>query len=116
MNTTEDLSFRQDERPEDRSLVIVDDDRAFLQRLVRAMETRGFEVRGGHSVAEGIELQSDHMRADVLDLDTAQQSIFLKNWFLAAYKDEMEKEELAMLLGTLKILQEWDIIKPKPEK
>ena len=56
MNTTEDLSFRQDELPEDRSLVIVDDDRAFLQRLVRAMETRGFEVRGGHSVAEGIEL------------------------------------------------------------
>ena len=54
--TAEDLSFRQDELPEDRSLVIVDDDRAFLQRLVRAMELRGFEVRGGHSVAEGIEL------------------------------------------------------------
>jgi len=56
MNTTEDLSFREDELPEDRSLVIVDDDRPFLQRLVRAMESRGFEVRGGHSVAEGIEL------------------------------------------------------------
>ncbi len=56
MSTTEDLSFRQDELPEDRSLVIVDDDRAFLQRLVRAMEVRGFEVRGGHSVAEGVEL------------------------------------------------------------
>jgi two-component system response regulator RegA len=54
--TAEDLSFRQDELPEDRSLVIVDDDRAFLQRIVRAMELRGFEVRGGHSVAEGIEL------------------------------------------------------------
>ena len=52
----EDLSFRQDELPEDRSLIIVDDDRAFAQRLVRAMELRGFEVRGGHSVAEGIEL------------------------------------------------------------
>jgi len=56
MSETEDLSFRQDELPEDRSLVIVDDDRAFLQRIVRAMELRGFEVRGGHSVAEGIEL------------------------------------------------------------
>jgi two-component system response regulator RegA len=52
----EDLSFRQDELPEDRSLIIVDDDRAFAQRLVRAMELRGFDVRGGHSVAEGIEL------------------------------------------------------------
>ncbi len=34
---TEDLSFRQDELPEDRSLIIVDDDRACAQRLVRAM-------------------------------------------------------------------------------
>jgi two-component system response regulator RegA len=52
----EDLSFRQDELPADRSLVIVDDDRAFLQRLGRAMELRGFEVRMGQSVAEGLEL------------------------------------------------------------
>ena len=55
-NEPEDLSFRQDELPEDRSLIIVDDDRAFAQRLVRAMELRGFEVRGGHSVAEGVDL------------------------------------------------------------
>ena len=53
---TEDLSFRQDELPDDRSLIIVDDDRAFLQRLVRAMEQRGFEVRSAHTVAEGVEL------------------------------------------------------------
>jgi two-component system, response regulator RegA len=53
---TEDLSFQKDELPDDRSLVICDDDRAFLQRLVRAMELRGFEVRSAHSVAEGIEL------------------------------------------------------------
>ena len=53
---TEDLSFKQDELPADRSLVIVDDDRAFLQRLARAMELRGFEVRFGHSVAEGVDL------------------------------------------------------------
>jgi two-component system response regulator RegA len=56
MNQPEDLSFRQDELPEDRSLIIVDDDRAFAQRLVRAMELRGFEVRGAHSIAEGIDL------------------------------------------------------------
>ena len=52
----EDLSFRQDELPADRSLVIVDDDRAFLQRLGRAMELRGFEVRMGQSIAEGLDL------------------------------------------------------------
>jgi two-component system, response regulator RegA len=54
--TTEDLSFKPDELPEDRSLIVVDDDRAFLQRLARAMEQRGFEVRSGHSVAEGLAL------------------------------------------------------------
>jgi two-component system response regulator RegA len=53
---TEDLSFQVDELPEERSLIIVDDDRPFLQRLARAMETRGFEVRSAHSIAEGIEL------------------------------------------------------------
>ncbi len=56
MSVTEDLSFRQDELPDDRSLIIVDDDRAFLQRLARAMETRGFEVRSAHSIAEGVGL------------------------------------------------------------
>ncbi len=53
---TEDLGFQQDELPEDRTLIIVDDDRAFLQRIVRAMELRGFEVRSAHSVAEGVDL------------------------------------------------------------
>jgi two-component system response regulator RegA len=53
---TEDLSFQKDELPDDRSLVLVDDDRAFLQRLARAMEGRGFDVKFAHSVAEGIDL------------------------------------------------------------
>lgn len=53
---TEDLSFQPDELPEDRSLIIVDDDRPFLQRLSRAMEQRGFEVRSAHSVTDGIDL------------------------------------------------------------
>ena len=42
--------------PEDRSLVIVDDDRPFLNRLGRAMESRGFDVQTAQSVAEGLEL------------------------------------------------------------
>lgn len=53
---TDELAFKPDELPEDRSLLIVDDDRAFLARVVRAMEQRGFEVRFGHSVAEGVGL------------------------------------------------------------
>jgi two-component system response regulator RegA len=54
--TEEDLSFKKDELPEDCSLLLVDDDRAFLQRLQRAMEQRGFDVRSGHTVAEGLDL------------------------------------------------------------
>ena len=38
----------------DRSLLIVDDDKAFCQRLARAMETRGFTVSTASSVAEGL--------------------------------------------------------------
>ena len=52
----EDFAFRPDELPEDRSLILVDDDRAFVLRLARAMELRGFEVRTAHSVAEGMDL------------------------------------------------------------
>ena len=52
----EDISFQKDELPDDTSLVIIDDDRPFLQRLSKAMEGRGFEVRSAGSVAEGIEL------------------------------------------------------------
>jgi two-component system response regulator RegA len=39
--------------PADATLVLVDDDKAFLQRLGRAMELRGFEVRMASSVQEG---------------------------------------------------------------
>jgi two-component system response regulator RegA len=38
----------------DRSLLIVEDDKPFLERLSRAMETRGFEVTSCESVADGI--------------------------------------------------------------
>jgi two-component system response regulator RegA len=40
--------------PEERSLLIVDDDKLFLQRLARAMEGRGFAVTTAESVAEGL--------------------------------------------------------------
>src|SRR5262245_37063041 len=56
MTVAEDFSFKPDELPADRSLILVDDDRAFAQRLGRAMEGRGFEVRTAHSVTEGLSL------------------------------------------------------------
>ena len=45
--------------PSDRSLLIVDDDKSFLQRLARAMERRGFEVRTAESVAEALTAARD---------------------------------------------------------
>jgi two-component system response regulator RegA len=40
--------------PTDRTLLIVEDDKSFLQRLARAMEGRGFAVATAESVAEGL--------------------------------------------------------------
>jgi two-component system response regulator RegA len=48
MPSIEDLLQR------DRSLLLVDDDQPFLNRLERAMERRGFEVRTADTVAEGL--------------------------------------------------------------
>jgi two-component system response regulator RegA len=47
----------------DKSLLIVDDDKAFLQRLARAMELRGFDVETAASVAEGKALVDAHAPA-----------------------------------------------------
>jgi two-component system, response regulator RegA len=38
----------------DRTLLIVEDDKLFLQRLARAMESRGFVVRTAETVQEGL--------------------------------------------------------------
>jgi two-component system response regulator RegA len=52
-----------------KSLLLVDDDRPFLNRLGRAMETRGFEVRMCESVAEGIaQIKADPPDYAVVDL------------------------------------------------
>jgi two-component system, response regulator RegA len=42
------------EFPSDKTLLLVDDDKPFLTRLGKAMETRGFSVRLADTVAEGI--------------------------------------------------------------
>jgi two-component system, response regulator RegA len=40
---------------DDRSLLIVEDDKSFLQRLARAMEGRGFTVTTAETVADGLQ-------------------------------------------------------------
>ena len=40
--------------PGDRTLLIVEDDKSFLQRLARAMESRGFTVTTAESIAEAV--------------------------------------------------------------
>ena len=42
--------------PEDRTLLLVDDDAPFLTRLARAMESRGFEVTIANTVKDGKDL------------------------------------------------------------
>lgn len=61
MNATPPISSQSDATSQDqpgadgeRTLLLVDDDKPFLNRLGRAMETRGFEVRLADSVAEGL--------------------------------------------------------------
>jgi len=39
----------------ERSLLIVEDDKSFLQRLARAMEARGFQVTIAETVADGLQ-------------------------------------------------------------
>ena len=41
----------------ERTVVLVDDDRPFLSRLSRAMESRGFDVRSAETVADGLALE-----------------------------------------------------------
>src|SRR5215468_7011076 len=55
--------------PSDRSLLIVEDDKSFLQRLARAMEGRGFNVTTAESVADGLtQLESASPAFAVVDM------------------------------------------------
>ena len=53
MNTP-DKTAVQEETEEDRSLLIIDDDRPFRERLGKAMVRRGFDVRMAESIEEGV--------------------------------------------------------------
>ena len=59
----------------DKSLLIVDDDNPFRQRLARAMEKKGFEVTQAESAKQGIESLKDKKPAfAVVDLRLADGS------------------------------------------
>ncbi len=55
--------------PEEKSLLILDDDRPFRERLARAMQARGFEVKIAETVREGIAIVKENPPAfAVIDL------------------------------------------------
>src|SRR5205809_6500255 len=55
--------------PGDRSLLIVEDDKSFLQRLARAMEGRGFTVTTAETVADGLtQLETTSPACAVVDM------------------------------------------------
>ncbi len=55
--------------PEDMSLVLVEDDRPFRERLARAMQARGFDVRIAETVRKGIAIAKENPPAfAVVDL------------------------------------------------
>jgi two-component system, response regulator RegA len=47
-------STQREDIPGERTLLIVEDDRSFLQRLAKALEQRGFTVATAESVADGL--------------------------------------------------------------
>jgi two-component system, response regulator RegA len=54
MAATEDTVFQTDELPADKTLLVVDDDAVFVERMARAMAERGFEVRSSTTVAKAL--------------------------------------------------------------
>jgi two-component system, response regulator RegA len=59
----------------EKTLLIVDDDKPFLQRLARAMEARGYSVATADSVAEGVaKVESEPPAFAVIDMKLADGS------------------------------------------
>ncbi len=63
------MSSDETSLPEDRSVLLVEDDRPFRERLARAMQARGFDVKIAETVREGIAIAKDDPPAfAVIDL------------------------------------------------
>jgi len=72
MTMVESRESRAATVPSDRTLLIVEDDKSFLQRLARAMESRGFTVTTAESVAEGLmQLETGSPAYAVVDMRLA---------------------------------------------
>ena len=66
---TGDTAAARERIPEERTLLIVDDDKSFLQRIAKAIEGRGFEVTIAESVAEGLrQVERDAPAFAVVDM------------------------------------------------
>ncbi|MEO0649043.1 MAG: response regulator transcription factor [Planctomycetota bacterium] len=59
MATDSDPSAVQDQAASRRSILLIDDDRVFRDRLVRAFDDRGFDVSTAHDVESGISVARD---------------------------------------------------------
>ena len=53
---TENVTIKKNDNLQDKSLLLVDDDNPFRERLARAMEKKGFAVSQAESVKNGIAL------------------------------------------------------------
>ena len=63
------MNVREPPVPEEKSLLILDDDRPFRERLARAMQARGFEVVIAETVREGVAIARERPPAfAVVDL------------------------------------------------
>jgi len=63
------MSNNETSLPEDRSVLLVEDDRPFRERLARAMQARGFDVKIAETVRDGIAIAKENPPAfAVVDL------------------------------------------------
>ena len=76
--------------PEEKTLLILDDDRPFRERLARAMQARGFEVKIAETVREGIAIVKENPPAfAVVDLRLDQRQQLLRR-----HSDQRQPERL----------------------
>jgi two-component system, response regulator RegA len=75
MAATDETTFQTDELPADKTLLVVDDDSVFLERIARAMAERGFAVRSSTTVTEALSQVAEKPPAfAVVDLRLADGS------------------------------------------
>ncbi len=79
------------------TLLLVDDEKSFLQRLARAMTSRGFQVKTAESVAEGIQ----HIKSETPDYCVLDMKLNDGNGFTIAeaLKEMGAATKVVMLTG-----------------